>query len=695
MLNWKRFFFMLFATAIAILPLSREVLAAERVNSGVDVLQGPGTCGGEGYLEILASKERSDTQLWLAQHIMGRNPKPPFSFDYGGTSSDSFLGTWQFGSTAVVLDTNRTRWTLSYTDPVTGLAMECVATEYHDFPAVEWVVYFENTGSSDTPILSSVNAGDFLLNSRLPGTAMLYHAEGSDLKITDFQPLQTELLLGKNVSFAPFGGRSSDGVLPFFNLAQADNTGIMVGIGWTGQWAASFKKTTDQSVRIKAGMELTHLKLHPGEKIRTPAMLLLFWAGEDRLRGHQQLRQLLLDHYSPTCNGQIVVPPVASSIHGTCGMEATSEQNMIAFIKATSANNLPVDTIWLDAGWYDLYGTGVWVSTGTWEPDPVRFPNGIKPVADAAHSHGFKFLLWFEPERAMEGSWLWEKHPEWLLYSPTNTSKHLNMGNPDALAWAKSKFSGMISDIGIDIYRQDFNGSPPLDHWRYGEPSDRQGITEIRYITGLYEYFDYLRAQHPDLILDNCSSGGRRLDFEMLRRALALTRTDYIWKPDGGQCAMYGLSFWTPVTGYVTNSALAYDIRSNMGAHIAVALNMNDPSLWAPAKARLNELHSVRHLYKGDYYPLTPYSTVDTAWMAWQFDRSDLGQGLVQAFRRPNSTVSQMTLNLAGLDAGATYTLDNLDTAGTWTTTGSELMDNGLTVNLPARGSAIITYNKN
>jgi alpha-galactosidase len=150
---------------------------------------------------------------------------------------------------------------------------------------------------------------------------------------------------------------------------------------------------------------------------------------------------------------------------------------------------------------------------GNPDPDPARFPNGLKPVADAAHAAGMKFLLWVEPERVMPGTWIHTHHPDWLL-RPTdamprelryqiNDGFHLlDLGNPSALAWLEGKLSAMIRDVGIDVYRNDFN-MYPLDYWTNGEPADRQGMREIRYVTGLYHLFDTLRREHPGLLLDN------------------------------------------------------------------------------------------------------------------------------------------------------------------------------------------------
>ena len=156
--------------------------------------------------------------------------------------------------------------------------------------------------------------------------------------------------------------------------------------------------------------------------------------------------------------------------------------------------------------------------------------------------------------------------------------RSLFLGNSDALAWVKSYFSGVIGDWGVDVYRQDFNVYP-LETWRNGEASDRQGMNEINHIMGLYDYWDYLLSQHPDLIIDNCASGGRRIDIETLRRSYVLWRDDYCWDSDPEQCFTYGLSFWLPYTGRGTVSTDPYDFRSGMGSFMSLAYNVNDSSI--------------------------------------------------------------------------------------------------------------------
>jgi alpha-galactosidase len=195
--------------------------------------------------------------------------------------------------------------------------------------------------------------------------------------------------------------------------------------------------------------------------------------------------------------------------------------------------------------------------------------------------------------------------------------------------------------------------------------------------------------------LKPCASGGRRIDFEMLRRALVLTRSDYLWDPVGQQCHTYGLAQWIPITGIGSDTPDRYKCRSGLGSHFALAADFysKDPGVWESAARAVKEFKSVRRFYTGDFYPLGSYSTATGAWMAWQFHRSDLGEGLVQAFRRQESPAAAATYRLQGLEPGATYAVTDLDKQQPVRMTGRELMERGVTTHLPQRpAAALITY---
>jgi alpha-galactosidase len=655
----------------------------------------------------VAPAETAAARQWSEAHLLQPDALP-FSFIYDGKPSASLLKSWKCERLQRNVDAHRVERTLVFADRTTGLEVSCVATQYQDFPAVEWVVYFRNGGTADTPILENIQALDTSVSAAGDGSCRLHYAEGSHERITDFRPLEKVLAVRDGLELTSLGGRSSDGFLPFFNLALPSGNGVVMAIGWTGQWAAEFARSADSTVVVRAGMERTHLRLRPGEKIRTPAILLMFWSERDRAGSQNLFRKLLLRHYAPTSRGRPVDPPVAFSPHAEVPFEGTSEANMLDLLGRVKERRLPVDYWWIDAGWYDCDTNWArWV--GTWQPSATRFPRGLKPVADAARQNGLKFLLWFEPERVMPGTWLHKNHADWLLTPPpatglpadvrymANDGFHLlNFGNPDALAWAKKTFSAMIAEVGIDAYRNDFN-MYPVYYWRHGEAADRQGINEIRYITGLYDFFDALAREHPGLLLDTCASGGRRIDFEMLRRCLVLTRSDYLWDPVGQQCHTFGLAQWIPLSGIGAASTGSYECRSGMGSHFTLALRTVGvrSAEWQAVKRFLEQYRAIRHLFTGDFYPLSPYSASQKAWLAFQFDRPDLGEGVVQVFRRAECPDDAWTGPLCGLDPRSDYVLTDWDRGPPRTVSGRELREKGLTIRVAQKpGAGVVVYRK-
>jgi alpha-galactosidase len=309
-----------------------------------------------------------------------------------------------------------------------------------------------------------------------------------------------------------------------------------------------------------------------------------------------------------------------------------------------------------------------------------------------------QFVLWFEPERVGDpNSWLGKNHPEWLLPG-TSHGALLDEGNPEARNWLTEHVSGMIKSQGIDWYREDMNGGGPLPAWRRHDAPDRQGMTENLYVQGHLKFWDALRRRHPDLRIDSCASGGRRNDLETMRRAVPLLRSDFQFPEmpgviEGNQGHTYGLSFWLPFQGSGCYLHEPYAYRSfylpSFGMGTLTAENT------AAQQKAYAECRQVAPLMLGDYYPLTPYTLVLDQWIAWQFHRPEQGDGVVQAFRRPNCALGSASYRLRGLGAAAQYELANFDVKGTTKCSGKELMEKGVTVAIRQRpGAAVIVYQR-
>lgn len=663
-------------------------------------------------MSILSLVSPQEVQRWMLWQF-AKGVEPPFSFLYDGRLSAQLLPNWRVEHKTRRIDNARIAHIFTYTDGDTGLQIECECMLFRDYPAIEWVLRLRNRGSQGTPILSEIRAIDTTLTGE--GRWILHRVLGSNAQRDDFAPIVDILKRGDHVHLAPVGGRpSSVSALPFFNL-QTEGGGALFAIGWSGQWSADFVAEERNTLRLRAGIERTHLKLHPGEEIRTPRILLLFWQGEDEFAEFNRLRRFLLQYHVPRRRGKPVTLPLAFTTCGPPGeANQATEQNQLDF--AARVAPLGVEYFWLDAGWFE----GRWPNgVGNWFLRKDGFPRGLRPLSEGVRRLGMKgLLLWFEPERVFEGTWIDREHPDWLLHLPNNPNRLLNLGNPTALNWLTEHLSQMIEREGIAVYRQDFN-IDPLPFWRTADAPDRQGITEIRYVEGLYTLWDTLLKRHPNLLIDNCASGGRRLDLETISRSVALWRSDYAYfEPIGKQCHTAGISRFLPTASTGCGYPDTYQMRSALNSGLVLwtawapgadydtyrrflppetPWRPNQPFPMQRAKALVAEFRRVRSFFYGDFYLLTPYSTADDTWMAYQFHLSDKNAGIVLVFRREKCSVTRLRLPLRAIDASASYEVHLNDDDLRRTVKvyrGQEIID-GLDMQIErAPGSLLVEYRK-
>jgi alpha-galactosidase len=633
----------------------------------------------------IGKTEQVRAARWVRQELLSDQAPLPFQFTYGGRSSRALLGSWGKRIRSTELDKDRTEHVMAWHDDQTGLDVRCRAIEYHDFPSIEWTVYLRNAGSNETPILEDVRALDIKL-IKDSGEFVLHHWAGDNCSAKSYEPFQSRLETNSNRGFAPDGGRPTNGKYPFFNVAY-DGGGLIAVLGWPGQWSASFVRDAANGLIITGGQELTHLELRPGEEIRTPLVVLQFWEG-DWIRSQNVWRRWMIAHNLPRPGGKLP-QPFTSVCLGLNQSEKTETEGIDWF----QQHHAKLDYWWMDAGWYPT--DEGWTKVGTWEPDPKRFPKGIKAVSDYAHRKGLKLVLWFEPERVVKGTWLFEKHPEWLLGQ--TAWRLLNLGNPEARHWLTDHIDQFLTREGVD--RQDFNFDP-LGFWRVEDASDRQGLAENLHVQGYLAFWDELRRRHPDMLIDSCASGGRRNDLETLRRAVPLLRSDFQEPQNpkdtnmivGNQGHTYGLSFWVPYYGTGQFANDSYGFRSHLCPAMGIGFVPDKPDWEAWHRAKEDWQWAGPNFY-GDYYPLTEYTLAEDTWMAWQFGRPEMGQGMVQAFRRPQCPSTEVRLKLRGLDPGKTYEISDRDKPGSNRFSGRELMESGLLVRLAQpRQAALICY---
>jgi len=642
-----------------------------------------------------------DVHIWVKQHF-AKGKIPPFSFVYGGKSSDGFIRNWQYSSEKKVSSNPDTEETVfTYSEKKSGLIVKCFVTCFNDYHAVEWVVKFSNASGSDASLLERVAVIDYSFVSGEKGTFVLHHSRGSNAERTDFKPVDENMEAGKSVYMTPAGGRSSDNTaLPFFNIEMPGKQGVMVAIGWTGKWYAAVGQKDDKTLSLKSGMESLQLRLYPKEEIRTPKICLLFWKGPDRMTGHNQFRKFILAHHTRKINGKNAELPFSVFLaregpppcnEHTC----TTESFAIAMINRHKQFNIVPEVFWLDAGWYACKGS--WWLVGNWSPNRENFPNGLKTVTDATHNVGAKFLLWLEPERVTEGTFFAEKNPDWLIKVPGNSNILFNIGNNEARLWLTDYISDFLKKEGVDYYRQDFNFDPK-PYWEANDKTYRIGISEIRHIEGLYAYWDSLLVRFPNLIIDNCSSGGRRIDLETISRSSPLWRTDYQYgEPNGSQCHAYGLNFYLPLHGTGNFNVSPYHFRSNMSSSMVINWDINSKEHSQPELQKyFSDYKLLRPYYYGNYYPLTDTvnMTKDNVWLAYQLNRTDQEDGIIMAFRRKDCNETSIMVKLRDIDPIENYELTDEDSRTKTTVSGKKLIE-GLSLTKNEKpGSVLIWYRK-
>lgn len=598
-----------------------------------------------------------------------------------------------------------------------GFVVTQTARVFRQSGAVHWVLGFENTGGRDSRTLSSVYDCDVLFpfapNPPMrsgfdpkPGTTRLTWPTGCNSAPNgwttkgDFHPKSVDLTDSQTQKLSCAGGRSSCVVTPFFDINQG-GAGFITAVGWTGQWAASFVREAD-GVHMRSGIEQVSLYLRPGESIRTSSTLVLPY-GDGQAAGHNAFRRLIRDQFSPL--GKDERPAAGPLCMMAWGGLPTAE--LMERLRLQSSHQLGFETLWMDAGWYG-HSTqpcpdehcGDWaMHTGDWVVNPTYHPGGLLDVSEQLKRDGMGFMLWLEPERVIAGTPQPAAHPDWFLQYPRDDNGGwkqnllLNLGNPEALQAVIDLLCDKIDTLGLSIYRQDFN-IEPLNYWRDNDEPGRTGMTEIRYIMGLYAFWDALLERYPRLLIDNCASGGNRIDLEMISRSIPMWRSDYQCcfdrEPEGAQNHNMGLSWWLSYSGTGMGRVPGdlYRARSCYASSLTASflgygdLDVTDEDTYTRIREQNAEYKLVRPYFSGDYYPVFDFPLEPTAWGGWQFDRPEQGDGILMAFRRPKSPADHVVVRLGGLRTERTYVFRDADSGREWEVSGRELSENGFPIRM-------------
>ena len=635
--------------------------------------------------------------VWILLGLAAGAADVPYAFSYAGRPATWLDVTPRVQKT--VQDTDRlTKTVREWKSPDGKLTLRSTETAYKKFPVREYLPELVCAGDEPTEIVDGFRS--FAMTRPAKG-AVLRALRGTVCSPKDFEPVTfTFGGDGGTCSLVATEGRSSAQWMPWMGVDLTEGDGVEVAVGWSGAWRAD-AVFTNGTFSLSAGMVKTHFRLLPGEMIRQPSVLVFARAAGVTPQAMQTLiHRFMLDEKCPRdAQGRLIKPILPI----TAGGGNKTPAMMRKIIDWSVANKMPFDCFWVDAGWNgpahmpDLIsncGNMWWKFVGDWRFNLTVHPDGnLAKVADAAHAAGMRMLLWVEPQRCVcePPPPLFKEHRDWLLpakdeqIGQNKTRLNVNLGNPAAREWVTETISTLVRDNKLDIYRQDFNMNT-LPLWQANDAPDRQGVTEAKYIAGLYRFWDTLRERFPHLIIENCASGGRRLDFEAVSRSHAYCRTDYAIGHRNGPLQVLDVQNITlntlayqPFQGSETTPALFFDdygffssvcagsVFTPSDWNAGIVKNDFTPEQTAWFKKVFTTADRMRPFFEGDFYPLTDLRAVDSqgerAWCAYQMHRPDLDAGFVLCFRRLDAPSHLFTATLGGIDPSARYKVETYDAA--------------------------------
>ena len=434
-------------------------------------------------------------------------------------------------------------------------------------------------------------------------------------------------------------------------------------LAWSGSWRIALQRTGDEKVSVTGGFghDGASFRLSAGQSLTTPVFAGLYTSagfGAASRAWHAYIRDHVLPHPEE-------IRPVLFNSWETTGFDV-NERNQTDLAKV--AASVGVELFVLDDGWFGARVNDT-RGLGDWTPNPDRFPDGLRPLADAVHALGMKFGVWVEPEMVNPDSDLYRAHPDWVLHyrdrrrTTARNQLVLNFARPDVAEWAHRWLDDLVDENDIDFLKWDMNRPFSEAGWP-DEPGDAERLW-IDHTRAVYTIMDRLRADHPGLRIESCAGGGGRVDLGIL------ARTDQTWTSDNtdaldriaiqdGYARMYPpgtMSAWvTDSPNGLTHRRIPLRFRF----HVAMAgvLGIGGDLLrWSEAElAEAAELiaayKDVREVVQhGALYRLAPHDTDVTAVQYTAGDRC-----VVLAWRpTPRFAQRVRPIPLAALDPDGTY----------------------------------------
>ncbi|MFN8528863.1 MAG: alpha-galactosidase [Anaerolineae bacterium] len=515
-------------------------------------------------------------------------------------------------------------------------------------------------------------------------------------------------------------GRSSKGMHPWFALTHSSGAVLSGSVAWSGNWTFRFEPLPHGGHRLSGGLHDWEFDkdLAPGAAMDSPPVILVI--GDDLNSVSRQYARVGRKHWYPR-NALSSLAPVEWNHWWAYEDDHINES---IFIQNTDvAQGRGVEICMLDAGWFGPSDPGTfWYDyRGDWDlVNTARFPRGMRPLADNAHSKGMKFGMWCEIEALGVKAKLAEDHPELVALRDGERLGYVCFGSPDTQEWAYQTLARLIRENDLDWIKLDFNLDPAAGCNRT-DHGHGAGDGLYEHYCGYYRMLERIRADFPHVVLENCSSGGLRIDLGIMRRLDMTFLSDPDWAPHNLQL------FWGVSTMLAPDSALHWGFGDWINKNPPPYQNFNprDPKLkphqldyytrtsmlnvygfsqklielpaWIEARfdhhTRVYKSHVRRFVKEADVYRLTQQPRRDGSgdgWAAFQYRLPDETESVLFVFRQPGA-VATRTITLCDLQPNRVYRVVGFEGEDMGAHRGQDLMETGLTFDsMPEESSTLL-----
>jgi alpha-galactosidase len=432
-----------------------------------------------------------------------------------------------------------------HTDPVLKLSVESVYEAFDGVPVVRRCSRVTNKGNTPVGLeflssamlhgLAAPQAYDSELRIHVALNSWMAEGQWHTLRPSDMGFVENERTSWSEAQAGSIGSWSSERYLP---IAMAENTRL--GLTWfwqiehNGSWYWEISNVSardnyaDNVYAYLGGPDDLHAaawkSLKPGETYETVPVAVGcvrggFSDAVESLTHYRRLACLTPHKDNSRC-------PVIFNDYMNCLWGDPTEAKELPMVAAAAKAGCEYFVI--DAGWYaDLHED--WSPTiGAWQPSLTRFPHGLKFLLDQIRQAGMVPGLWLEPEVAGAKSLLAQKPDHWFFVRHgkrvlKNSRFLLDLRNPEVRAYLDQVIARLVNDYGVGYIKMDYNVDS-LQGTEIAADSFGQGLLEHN--RAHLAWLEEIRKRYPDLVIENCGSGGGRMDYAMLSRLQIQSMTD-------------------------------------------------------------------------------------------------------------------------------------------------------------------------